>query len=56
MDAPDPYDMIHILINISAQLLVITEELRSFNREQIAINQRLEKMLQGMLPPSPNGH
>lgn len=56
MDAPDPQDLLHLLINISTQLLILAEEQRAFNREQVAINQRLEKLLQGLLPPSPNGH
>ena len=61
--APDPQDLIHLLINIATHQLTITQdvrdvlhELRAFNREQIAINERLEKLLQGLLPPSPNGH
>lgn len=61
--APDPQDLIHLLINIATHQLIIVQdirtvlqELRAFNREQIAINERLEKLLQGLLPPSPNGH
>jgi hypothetical protein len=61
--APDPQDLIHLLINIVTHQLTITQdiravlhELRGFNREQVAINERLEKLLQGLLPPSPNGH
>jgi len=56
MDAPDPQDMIHLLSNISTQLLVIAEDLRGFNREQVAINQRLETLLHRLLPPSTGGH
>ena len=61
--APDPQDLIHLLINIVTHQLTITQdvravlhELRTFNQEQVQINIRLEKMLQGLLPPSPNGH
>ena len=61
--APDPQDLIHLLINIATHQLTITQdmrvvllELRAFNQTQIAINERLEKLLQGLLPPSPNGH
>ena len=68
--APDPQALIHLLITIATHQLTITQDIRtvlhelrdantrqaSFNEEQVAINQRLEKMLQGLLPPSPNGH
>ena len=61
--APDPQALIHLLINIATHQLTIMQdvravlhELRAFNQTQIAINERLEKMLQGLLPPSPNGH
>lgn len=68
--APDPQDLIHLLINIATHQLTITQDIRtvlhelrdanvrqaSFNEEQVAINARLEKLLQGLLPPSPNGH
>jgi hypothetical protein len=68
--APDPQDVIHLLINIATHQLTITQDIRvvlqelrdanvrqaSFNEEQVAINTRLEKLLQGLLPPSPNGH
>lgn len=68
--APDPQDLIHLLINIATHQLTITQDIRvvlqelrdanvrqaSFNEEQVAINTRLEKLLQGLLPPSPNGH
>jgi hypothetical protein len=63
MDAPDPQDLLHVLINIATHQLTITQdirtvlqELRDFNKTQVAINERLEKMLQGLLPPSSNGH
>jgi hypothetical protein len=63
MDAPDPQDLLHVLITIATHQLTITQdirtvlqELRDFNKTQVAINERLEKMLQGLLPPSPNGH
>jgi hypothetical protein len=32
------------------------EELRDFNRQQVAINQRLETLLQRLVNPSGNGH
>lgn len=68
--APDPHALLHMLINIATHQLTITQDIRtvlqelrdantrqaSFNDEQVAINQRLEKLLQGLLPPSPNGH
>lgn len=68
--APNPQDLLHLLINIATHQLTITHDIRavlfelraanvrqaSFNEEQVAINTRLEKLLQGLLPPSPNGH
>jgi uncharacterized protein HemX len=68
--APDPQALLHMLINIATHQLTITHDIRtvlqelrdantrqaSFNQEQVAINERLEKLLQGLLPPSPNGH
>lgn len=68
--APDPQALLHMLINIATHQLTITHDIRavlqelrdantrqaSFNEEQVAINARLEKLLQGLLPPSPNGH
>ena len=63
MEAPDPQSLLHMLITIATHQLTITQdirtvlqELRDFNKEQVAINERLEKLLQGLLPPSPNGH
>jgi hypothetical protein len=63
MDAPDPHDLLHVLIQIASHQLTITQdvravlhELRDFNKQQVALNERLEQMLQGVLPPSPNGH
>ena len=68
--APDPQALLHLLINIATHQLTITQDIRtvlqelrdantrqaSFNQEQVTINERLEKLLQGLLPPSPNGH
>jgi hypothetical protein len=54
--APDPQDLIHLLINIATHQLVIVQDIRDVLQEQRAINVRLEKLLQGLLPPSPNGH
>ena len=62
--------LIRLLVNIVTHQLTITQDIRavlhelraanvrqsSFNEEQVAINARLEKLLQGLLPPSPNGH
>lgn len=63
MEPPDPQDLLHVLITIATHQLTITQdirtvlqELRDFNKTQVAINERLEKLLQGLLPPSPNGH
>lgn len=70
MDNPDPQDLLHVLITIATHQLTINQDIRSvlqelrdagtrqeaFNHQQVAINERLEKMLQGLLPPSPNGH
>ena len=72
MDEPARYSqaLLHMLINIATHQLTITQDIRtvlqelrdantrqaSFNEEQVAINERLEQMLRGMLPPSPNGH
>lgn len=53
--APDPQDLIHLLINIATHQLVIVQDIRDVLQEQRAINVRLEKLLQGLLPPSPNG-
>ena len=61
--APDPQDLIHLLINIATHQLTITQdvravlhELRAFNQTQIAINERLKKKLQGLLThPAPTG-
>lgn len=54
--APNPQDLIHLLINIATHQLTITQDIRDVLQEQRAINERLEKLLQGLLPPSPNGH
>lgn len=54
--APDPQDLIHLLINIATHQLVIVQDIRTVLQEQRAINERLEQMLRGLLPPSPNGH
>ena len=54
--SPDPQDLIHLLINIATHQLVIVQDIRTVLQEQRAINERLEKLLQGLLPPSPNGH
>ena len=58
MDVPDPnpQDLIHLLINIATHQLTIVQDIRDVLQEQRAINARLEKLLQGLLPPSPNGH
>lgn len=54
--APDPQDLIHLLINIATHQLIIVQDIRTVLQEQRAINERLEQMLRGLLPPSPNGH
>lgn len=63
MEPLDSDTIIRMLVNIATHQLAITQDLRTvllevreFNKEQVAINQRLEKLLQGLLPPSPNGH
>lgn len=63
MEPLDSDTLIRLLVNIATHQLALTQdirtvlqELRDFNKEQQAINQRLEKLLQGLLPPSPNGH
>jgi hypothetical protein len=63
MDDPNPQALVNMLIQIAVHQLTITQDIRSvlqemrdFNKEQVAINERLEKLLQGLLPPSPNGH
>jgi len=38
------------------RLTDFVEEQRGFNREQVAINQRLETLLEGAWRSSPNGH
>lgn len=63
MEPLDSDTLIRLLVNIVTHQLALTQdirtvlqELRDFNKEQQAINMRLEKLLQGLLPPSPNGH
>jgi hypothetical protein len=63
METPDPHAIVNMLIQIAVHQLTITQdirtvlqEIRDFTKEQVAINERLEKLLQGLLPPSPNGH
>lgn len=63
MEPLDSDTLIRLLVNIATHQLAISQdirivlqEVREFNKEQVAINQRLEKLLQGLLPPSPNGH
>lgn len=58
-----PSPLIRLLVNIATHQLAITHDIRALvqeqrpcNQEQQAINTRLEKLLQGLLPPSPNGH
>ena len=53
--APDTQDLIHLLINIATHQIVIMLDMRDVLQEQRAINERLEKLLQGLLPPCPNG-
>ena len=56
MDSPSESDIIKLLVNIATHQLVIVNDIRDVLKEQIAINGRLEKLLQGLLPPSSNGH
>ena len=48
--------LIRLLVSIATHQHTINEDLREFNRQQIAINERLERLLARMIPPSPNGH
>jgi len=55
-------DMLRRLITIAEQQRVITDdlraaivELRDFNRQQIAINERMEALLTRLLRPGGNG-
>ena len=56
MEPLDSDTLIRMLVNIATHQLAITQDIRSVLHEQRAINERLEKLLQGLLPPSPNGH
>lgn len=56
MPDPSPHDIVHLLVNIATHQLLIIQDIRSVLQAQVAINERLEQMLRGMLPPSPNGH
>jgi hypothetical protein len=55
MEPLDSDTLIRLLVNIATHQLAITADIRTVLQEQRAINERLEKMLQGLLPPSPNG-
>ena len=56
MEPLDSDTIIRLLVNIATHQLALTQDIRTVLQEQRAINERLEKMLQGLLPPSPNGH
>ena len=56
MEPLDSDTLIRLLVNIATHQLAITADIRTVLQEQRAINERLEKLLQGLLPPSPNGH
>ena len=60
---PSEYDeMLRTLVRIAAHQETINDDLREFNRQQVAINQdvkttlaRMETLLQRMIPQSENG-
>ena len=59
MEPLQPLDadtLIRLLVNIATHQLAISADIRTVLQEQRAINERLEQLLRGMLPPSPNGH
>lgn len=70
MEPDDSAALIRVLISIAAHQHTINEDLRTWiaehrtihedlqemNKQQVAINQRLEQLLARMIPPSPNGH
>lgn len=56
MEPLDSDTLIRLLVTIATHQLAITADIRTVLQEQRAINERLEQMLRGMLPPSPNGH
>lgn len=56
MEPLDSDTIIRLLVNIATHQLALTQDIRAVLHEQRAINERLEQMLRGMLPPSPNGH
>lgn len=56
MEPLDSDTILRMLVNIATHQLAITADIRTVLQEQRAINERLEKLLQGLLPPSPTGH
>lgn len=56
MEPLDSDTLIRMLVNIATHQLAITQDIRTVLQEQRVINERLEQLLRGLLPPSPNGH
>jgi hypothetical protein len=56
MEPLDSATIIRLLVNIATHQLAISQDMRTVLQEQRAMNERLEQMLRGMLPPSLGGH
>ena len=56
MEPDDSAALIKLLVNIATHQLTIVEDLREFNRQQVALNASMRDLLARMIPPSPNGH
>jgi hypothetical protein len=70
VDRDEHDSLLRSLVTIAAHQITIIDDIRStlgemraFNRQQVAINaemlaqgERLERILERMIPPSPNGH
>ena len=62
MDPLESDTLMRLLVNMATHQLALTQDMRTVlqdlrdcNKAQQAINHRLEKRLQSLLPPSPNG-
>ncbi len=56
MEPDDSAALIKLLVNIATHQLTIVEDLREFNRQQVALNASMRDLLARMIPPSQNGH